>query len=267
MRLSTYGKPRIVSCAQDYPHHIGLPRGCLDEVVELLADLNVTPIIRDERFSGRPIAASFHGELRPDQQAAAEAMLAHDTGVLSATTAFGKTVIGAWLIAKRGVNTLVLVHRRQLQEQWIERLSTFLGLPPRAIGRIGGGSRKPTGAVDVAVDPELGSQRGREGIGAALWPADRRRMPSSLRAQLRTSRPSRQGEDSSRDCPRRSRGRTATIRSSSCSVARCAIASMPGCRRPPGRSSTPPSSVRPAFGPTERSTPTSAFSSTISTTS
>ena len=111
----------------------------------------MTPSIRDERFSGRPITAEFHGELRPDQQLAAEAMLAHDTGVLSATTAFGKTVIGAWLIAKRGVNTLVLVHRRQLQDQWIERLAAFLGLPSRAIGRIGGGSGKPTGAIDVAV--------------------------------------------------------------------------------------------------------------------
>ncbi len=82
-------------------------------------------------------------------------MLSHDTGVLSATTAFGKTVIAAWLIAKRGVNALVLVHRRQLQEQWIDRLSTFLGLPPRSIGRIGGGRRKPTGLVDVAVIQSL----------------------------------------------------------------------------------------------------------------
>ena len=78
-------------------------------------------------------------------------MLDHDTGVLAATTAFGKTVVAAWLIAKRGVNTLVLVHRRQLQQQWIERLSTFLGIPPGAIGRIGGGRKKPTGLLDVAV--------------------------------------------------------------------------------------------------------------------
>lgn len=60
-------------------------------------------------------------------------MLAHDTGVLSATTAFGKTVVGAWLIAARRVNTLVLVHRRQLLDQWRERLSVFLGLPPRSV--------------------------------------------------------------------------------------------------------------------------------------
>ena len=98
---------------------------------------------------------AFHGELRPEQEAAARAMLAHDTGVLSATTAFGKTVVAAWLIAQRGVNTLVLVHRRQLLEQWVERLSAFLGLPPKAIGRIGGGRRKPTGSLDVAVIQSL----------------------------------------------------------------------------------------------------------------
>jgi superfamily II DNA or RNA helicase/very-short-patch-repair endonuclease len=155
MHHSTYGKPRIVSCAQDYPHHIGLPRGCLDQVLQLLTELNISPIIRDERFSGRPIAVTFHGELRPDQKAAAQAMLAHDTGVLSATTAFGKTVIGAWLIANRRVNTLVLVHRRQLLDQWIERLSAFLCMPKDAIGRIGGGIKKPTGAVDVAIVQSL----------------------------------------------------------------------------------------------------------------
>ncbi len=155
MRLPVYRTPRIVSCARDYPHHIGLPRGCLDEVVELLSDLKVTPVVRDERFPGRKLDAPFCGILRPDQELAAEAMLLHDTGVLAATTAFGKTVIGAWLIAKRGVNTLVLVHRRQLQEQWIDRLSTFLKLPARAIGRVGGGCRRPTGAVDVAVIQSL----------------------------------------------------------------------------------------------------------------
>ena len=79
----------------------------------------------------------------------------HDTGVLAATTAFGKTVVAAWLIAQRGVNTLVLVHRRQLLDQWVERLSAFLDLPPAAIGRIGGGRNKPTGRIDVAVIQSL----------------------------------------------------------------------------------------------------------------
>ncbi|HTT41324.1 MAG TPA: DEAD/DEAH box helicase family protein [Burkholderiales bacterium] len=155
MRLSTYDKPRVVACAEDHPEHIGLPRGCLDDVRRLLADVGVRPSIRDERFAGRPLELSFRGELRPEQQSAADAMLAHETGVLAATTAFGKTVVAAWLIAQRRVNTLVLVHRRQLLDQWVERLSAFLDLPGKAIGAIGGGRDRPIGLIDVAVIQSL----------------------------------------------------------------------------------------------------------------
>jgi superfamily II DNA or RNA helicase/very-short-patch-repair endonuclease len=155
MRLSTYDKPRIIACAEDHPKHIGLPRGCLDDLLQTLSGLKIKTVVRDQRNPGQPLQATFQGELRPEQVVAAQAMLAQDTGVLAATTAFGKTVVAAWLIAKRGVNTLVLVHRRQLQQQWIERLSTFLGMPVRVIGRIGGGRNKPTGLLDVGVTQSL----------------------------------------------------------------------------------------------------------------
>jgi superfamily II DNA or RNA helicase/very-short-patch-repair endonuclease len=155
MRLPTYGKPRIVSCAEDHPRHFALPRGCLDEVQEMLGSLHIQPILRDERNGGIPLNVSFCGTLRAEQRAAAEALLAHDTGVLAATTAFGKTVVAAWLIAQRGVNALILVHRQQLLEQWIERLSSFLGLPANTIGRLGGGRNKLTGALDVALMQSL----------------------------------------------------------------------------------------------------------------
>src|SRR5262245_17525355 len=155
MRLPTYDKPRIIACAEEYPQHIGLPRGCMDDVQELLPDLNITPVVRDERCYGLPLHVTFQGTLRPEQKAAADSMLRHDIGVLAATTAFGKTVVAAWLIAERGVNTLVLVHRRQLLDQWVERLSTFLNINNREIGRIGGGRRKPTGKLDVAVIQSL----------------------------------------------------------------------------------------------------------------
>ncbi len=155
MRLSTYGKPRVIACAEDHPAHIGLPRGCLDEVRRTLSDLGVGTEIRDERQAGAALEVAFHGELRPDQQAAADAMLCHDIGVLAATTAFGKTAVAAWLIARRGVSTIVLVHRRQLLDQWIERLAAFLGVPAQAIGRIGGGRSRPNGVLDVAVIQSL----------------------------------------------------------------------------------------------------------------
>jgi len=155
MRLSTYGKPRVIACAEDHVRHFALPRGCLEDVQRLLSELHIDSVVRDERYHGGPLDVAFQGELLPEQKTAAKAMLAHDTGVLCATTAFGKTVVAAWLIAERRVNTLVLVHRRQLLEQWVERLSAFLGLPSKAIGRIGGGRKKPTGSLDVAVIQSL----------------------------------------------------------------------------------------------------------------
>jgi superfamily II DNA or RNA helicase/very-short-patch-repair endonuclease len=155
MRLPTYDKPRIIACSEEYPEHIGLPRGCLDDVMQLFRDLRISPVLRDERCQGRPLVLSFQGILRPEQQVAADAMLAHDTGVLAATTAFGKTVVAAWLIAARRVNTLVLVHRRQLLDQWVDRLSGFLNVETREIGKIGGGRRKQNGLLDVAVIQSL----------------------------------------------------------------------------------------------------------------
>jgi superfamily II DNA or RNA helicase/very-short-patch-repair endonuclease len=155
MRLPTYDKPRVIACAEDHPQHMGLPRGCMEDVQQLLSDLNIKPVVLDERCHGLPLQLTFQGALRPEQEAAAESMLEHDIGVLAATTAFGKTVVAAWLIAERGVNTLVLVHRRQLLDQWVERLSTFLNIENREIGRIGGGRRKPTGKLDVAVIQSL----------------------------------------------------------------------------------------------------------------
>jgi superfamily II DNA or RNA helicase/very-short-patch-repair endonuclease len=155
MRLPTYDKPRIIACAEVDERYIALPRGCLDSAMELLHALKIKVTLLDKRFTGRPIESCFVGTLRADQEIAAEAMLAHDCGVLAATTAFGKTVVAAWLIARRGVNTLVVLHSKQLMEQWVDRLAQFLGLQAKEIGRWGGGRKKRTGAIDVALMQSL----------------------------------------------------------------------------------------------------------------
>ena len=155
MRLSTFGKPRVISCCEDFPKHLGLPRGCLDELLDLFQSLNVGVKLTDQRFGGLPVDLKFHGVLRADQQQAADALLQQETGVLSASTAFGKTVVAAYLIAQRKVNTLVVVHRQQLLDQWVKALSQFLGLTPIEIGQIGGGKRKPTEKIDVAMIQSL----------------------------------------------------------------------------------------------------------------
>ena len=155
MRLPTYDKPRIIACAEEHSQHIALPRGCIEDIQMLLSDLKIGIDIRDERVVGPPLDVTFQGELRPGQQKAVNEMLRHETGILSATTAFGKTVVAAWLIAARGVNTLVLVHRRQLLDQWVERLAKFLDVTEKDIGRIGGGRKKATGRIDVAIIQSL----------------------------------------------------------------------------------------------------------------
>lgn len=155
MRMSTFGKPRIISCCEEYPKHLALPRGCLEELIHILENLKIKTELIDERANGNPILVDFQGTLHSEQQLAADQLLLHDIGVLSASTAFGKTVIGAWLIAQRKVNTLVIVHRRQLMDQWVGSLQSFLGLGKKEVGQIGGGKHIITGFVDVAMIQSL----------------------------------------------------------------------------------------------------------------
>jgi len=155
MRLPTYDKPRIIGCAEELPQFLALPRGLLDEVELLLSRHKIVPRIEDERFAGKPINATFTGTLREKQPDAVTKLLKHDEGVLCAGTAFGKTVAAAFLIAARRTNTLVLVHRAQLLDQWRERLAAFLDLSIDSIGQIGAGKSKTTGIVDVAIIQSL----------------------------------------------------------------------------------------------------------------
>ncbi|WP_230986445.1 DEAD/DEAH box helicase [Cohnella fermenti] len=151
MRMSTYGKPRVISCAEDLPSQLALPRGCYPALLELAGRHNITVNLEDRRFEGTTIDALFSGQLTTLQGTAARAILAHDTGILAAATGFGKTVVAASIIAKRQVNTLILVHRRELMDQWKERLQSFLDLRKGSIGLLGGGKDKRTGQIDIAV--------------------------------------------------------------------------------------------------------------------
>ncbi|WP_096316986.1 DEAD/DEAH box helicase [Escherichia coli] len=157
MRMSVWNKPRVIGCAENYPQHIALPRGCLDSVLSFLRDNNIAAELIDKRFAGTECNAVFMGNLRAEQEEAVSALLRYDTGVLCAPTAFGKTVTAAAVIAKRKVNTLILVHRTELLKQWQERLAVFLQAGD-SIGIIGGGKHKPCGNIDIAVVQSISRQ-------------------------------------------------------------------------------------------------------------
>ena len=126
LRLSTYSTPRIISCAELTEEHLALPRGCEDAVVELLKEKGVAFRLEDKTNHGRKISIHFNGGLRKEQQEAVDTLTSNNTGILSATTAFGKTVAAIGIIAKRAVNTLILVHTKALLDQWVQRLEQFL---------------------------------------------------------------------------------------------------------------------------------------------
>lgn len=148
MRMPIYNIPRIINLSSETDEYLVIPRGCLEDLSKLVSSLGLSQIQKDLRFSGELVNATFVGKLSNEQLLAGTAMLKHENGILSATTAFGKTVVAIWMIAQRKTNTLVIVHRRQLMNQWVERLKCFLQEPE--IGKIGGGIDKRTGKIDVA---------------------------------------------------------------------------------------------------------------------
>ena len=170
MRLPTYGHPRVISCADETRDYLLLPRGCESELAAELDKLGIETGIVDKTNPGRKIDVEFRGRLRDEQRPALQQMLAHDTGILSGTTAFGKTVVAIRLIAERKVNTLVLVDKVGLLSQWKDKLSEFLvvnetvpesestgdkgrrkGKETGAVGLLGGGRNTLGGIVDIAV--------------------------------------------------------------------------------------------------------------------
>ena len=170
MRFPTWDKPRIITIADETPKFLILPRGCKEEILLMLENNNTAVTWQNERNAGKQINVSFNGQLREEQAAALEKLLSHDDGILSASTAFGKTVVSAALIAARKVNTLVLVNRQPLLDQWKERLTEFLTINEilsmadakqgrkrerGLIGQQGGGKNDIGGIIDIAVIQSL----------------------------------------------------------------------------------------------------------------
>ena len=172
--FSTKDTPRIVYNGYDEGDYIVIPRGCYDELISQLSGAGVRYDVVDKRQKGRKIDIHFNGDLYPEQQIAAEKMLYNDIGVLAAATAFGKTVLGAYLIAKKKVNALVLVHNVEIMNNWIKDLNTFLTIneelptytTPKGrvkkrsslIGTFSSQKDATTGIIDIAMITSLGRE-------------------------------------------------------------------------------------------------------------
>ena len=155
LRLSTHQTPRLIRCYDEDLTDLHLPRGLLAQLGDALSAAGSRLVTDDRRAAPERVPLEFHGELTPRQETAVAAMLAHDDGVLVAPPGSGKTVIACALIAERKLPTLILAHSKPLLEQWRTQLQTLLGLPSKQIGQRGGGRRKRTGIVDLAMIQSL----------------------------------------------------------------------------------------------------------------
>lgn len=170
MRLPIYDKPRIICTADMTQSYIGIPRGCETALCDMLTDKVDELNIVDKTNCGEIIPVEFNGKLRDEQEVAADELLKYNIGVLSATTAFGKTVIASYIIGQRKTNTLIFVHTQALMQQWKKSLEQFLKfdiMPPETqkgigrkktwspVGMIGAGKDTLNGIVDIAVMQSL----------------------------------------------------------------------------------------------------------------
>ncbi len=155
LRLSTYRTPRFIKCYQEDASHIHLPRGVLEDFRAAVEGVGSRLVITDLRPVPDRSPFTFRGSLSPFQGKAIKTLLSHDQGVLVAPPGTGKTVMGCYVAAVRGLPTLVMVHRKPLLNQWRDQLVKLLGVLPKQVGQIGGGRRKRTGVIDLAMIQSL----------------------------------------------------------------------------------------------------------------
>ena len=158
-RFSTRNIPRFITCYEEKGNYLLIPRGLTDKIIGLFNDYHITYELLDKRSLGTRLDVKFQGTLRPKQRLVANQLLKNETGVLCASTGFGKTVIGLYALAQRGVSTLIITNRKELANQWRVSAEIFLDLPHESIGTISSGRVKPTGIVDIAMVQTLVNQK------------------------------------------------------------------------------------------------------------
>lgn len=167
MGLSNFANARFIYLGSDDGGYIKIPRGLLDNIIAECDKAGIEYQIQDERCHGTNIKVEFNGQLKESQVSAVETLVENETGILNAATAFGKTVVCCDIIAKKKVNTLILLQSSALMEQWESALKKFLTIDEElpeyetatgrkkkrksVIGKLQGAHDSTTGIIDIAM--------------------------------------------------------------------------------------------------------------------
>ncbi|SHF93190.1 Superfamily II DNA or RNA helicase [Salegentibacter echinorum] len=153
---NTWKTKPYFNCVEDTEKEIILPRGFVGKLIRFCKNQKLNYNFNDKRKKKTFVNLNCEVKLRAHQELAIKAAARKDFGIISAPPGSGKTIIGLKIISEKRQPALIVVHRRQLMEQWIERIQTFFGVPKNEIGKIGQGKTKLGKKINVAMIQSLG---------------------------------------------------------------------------------------------------------------
>ncbi|MBA4259802.1 MAG: restriction endonuclease subunit R [Chitinophaga sp.] len=155
---NTFGTERYFKFVGETENEVVVPRGFIGKLIRFCRENKIEYDFIDDRKKHNPISYLFNAQLRDHQQIAIETLAKKDLGVIVAPPGSGKTIVALKIISNRQQPALIIVHRKQLVEQWAERVETFLGIPKTEIGKIGQGKSKVGKKITIATIQSLSKE-------------------------------------------------------------------------------------------------------------
>ncbi len=155
---NTFGSDRYFKFVEETENEVFIPRGFIGKLIRFCRETEIEHEFIDERKKLKAIPFSFNTQLREHQQIVLESIAKKDFGVIVAPPGSGKTIVALKIISDKHQPALIVVHRKQLMEQWAERVETFLGIPKNEIGKIGLGKSKVGKEITIATIQSLSKE-------------------------------------------------------------------------------------------------------------
>jgi len=155
---NTWDTKRYFNLIEETENEVILPRGAIGKILRFFTTEKIDFEFDDLRKKAKSILFVHDLSLRKHQHIAIEASNKKDFGVIVAPPGSGKTIMALKIIAEKQQPTLIIVHRKQLLEQWSERIEAFLKIPKNEIGKIGQGKIKIGKHITIGMIQSLGKK-------------------------------------------------------------------------------------------------------------
>lgn len=158
MGKNTFGKERYFKLIEETESEVIIPKGFIGKIIRFCRENKIEYNFKDERKKVKEVSFLLNTQLREHQQIVIDSIAKKDLGVIVAPPNSGKTILGLKIITDKKQPSLIITHRKQIAEQWIERIETFLGIPKNEIGKIGQGKTKIGKQITVAMIQSLSKE-------------------------------------------------------------------------------------------------------------